>query len=177
MIGLKRGIVKIVPYRKEWAKLFEKEKKRLEKALGNKVVDIQHVGSTSIQNMPAKPIIDINVGIKMMKNSGKFIKLFKSLGYEYNPKFGSGRTHMVFIKGNRVSKTHHLHLMRYNGDIWKKHLSFRNYLHEHKSDAKKYEQLKKSLQKKFTNDIHSYIINKAEFIKNIIKKAKKHNQK
>lgn len=171
MIGLKRGVVKIAPYCKEWAKLFEKEKKRLEKALGNKVVDIQHVGSTSIPDMSAKPVIDINVGIKMMKNSGKFIKLFKSLGYKYNPKFGSERAHMVFIKGNQVSRTHHLHLMRYNGDIWKKHLSFRKYLREHRGDAKKYEHLKKSLQKKFTNDIHNYIVNKAEFIESIAKKV------
>lgn len=175
MIGLKKGTVKIVPYRKEWATLFEKEKKRLEKALGNKVVDIQHVGSTSIPNMSAKPIIDINIGIKMMRDSIKFIKLFKSLGYEYNPKFGNKRTHIVFSKGSQVSTTHFLHLMRYNGNIWKQHLSFRNYLCKHKSDAKKYEQLKKSLQKKFANDKsrHNYIINKARFIKNIIKKASK----
>lgn len=175
MIGLKKGTVKIVPYHKEWMKLFEKERGRLEKALRTKVVDIQHVGSTSIPNMPAKPIIDINVGIKMMKNSGKFIKLFKSLGYEYNPKFGSERAHMVFSKGSQVSTTHFLHLMRYNGVIWKKHLSFRNYLREHESDAKKYEQLKKSLQKKFINDRsrHNYIINKAEFIKSIVRKASK----
>ena len=89
MIGLKRGTVKLLPHNPKWSEVFEKENKILVRALNGLVVDIQHIGSTSIPGIPAKPIIDISIGIKSMKNSRDFIKNFKDYNSNnnHNPKF------------------------------------------------------------------------------------------
>ena len=74
MLGLKRGTVKLLPHDASWTKKFEKEKKRLLSRLGDSIIDVQHIGSTAIPHIPAKPMIDILVGIDSMRNRAKFIK-------------------------------------------------------------------------------------------------------
>ena len=63
MIGLKRGTVKLVPHNSKWEELFKKEKQLLKKTFGDTILGIEHIGSTAIPNIPAKPIIDIDVGV------------------------------------------------------------------------------------------------------------------
>src|SRR5258708_935131 len=122
MIGLKRGIVRLLPHNPTWILIFEKEKQFLLSKLGDLIIDIQHIGSTAIPGIPAKPIIDISIGIKSMKNSKSFIKLFKKLGYEYRPDFGGPNIQLLFVKGPETLRTHYLHLMKYAGAIWKNDL-------------------------------------------------------
>ena len=172
MIGLKRGTVKLVPHNPKWEKLFEKEKKVLEKKLGNLVIDIEHVGSTSVPGISAKPVIDILVGIKSMTDAKKCIKQLESLGYEYMPDRGEKGRRIFFAKGSHKRRTHHIHLVKFGGKVWESHILFAEYLRRHKKRAKQYDALKKSLLKKFEKDRESYTKSKAKFIRETIKKSR-----
>lgn len=167
MIGLKRGTVKLMPHNKGWFSIFEKEKKLLKKKLGNLAIDIQHIGSTSISRIPAKPIIDIAVGVRSLKDVKKFPKLLKSSGYKLIEEAGTSYR-IFFSKGAEMKRTHHLHVMKYNGRVWKKDILFRDYLRNHKVRAKQYTNLKKSLAKRFSKERLAYTANKSGFINETI---------
>ena len=90
MVGLERGTVKLNPFTNEWERLFSEEKSRLQAAIGKYVLDIQHVGSTSIPGMVAKPIIDIAIAVKNFEKASICIKAIEQLGYEYKGENGRG---------------------------------------------------------------------------------------
>ncbi len=169
-IGLKRGTVKLLPFNKNWAKSFEKEKKHLTSKLKDLVVDIQHIGSTSIPGMTAKPIVDIAIGVKTMKGSKKFIKILESAGYKFINHFGNLNTHLFFVKGEESNRTHYIHLIKYQGKIWQHNMFFRDYLSKNKSAAKKYINLKQKLAVQFVDKRKLYTAAKGNFIKDIFAK-------
>jgi GrpB-like predicted nucleotidyltransferase (UPF0157 family)/GNAT superfamily N-acetyltransferase len=173
VIGLKRGIVRLVPYSKEWATFFEKEKTILQRTLGNQVLGIQHVGSTSIPGMVAKPIIDIAVGIESIKDFKKCIEPLKTAGYE-SKEVNKNHNQFTFNKGPEEKRICHLHLVKYNGEIWKDYLAFRNYLKANKKRAIKYSTLKERLAKKYPENRVKYTKNKSNFIRETIKIARLH---
>ena len=125
-IGLKRGAVKIVPYKKEWAEEFEKEKARILDVCGDKLIAVEHIGSTSVPGLAAKPIIDIAVGIKRLKDAEQLLKPLRKLGYRFYKKFQ--RQRLFVAKGPESNRTHYLHVMRYKGAKWNTDQLFRNYL-------------------------------------------------
>ena len=100
MIGLKRGIVQLASSHKQWTKEYKKEKSRIQKALGDHIVDIQHIGSTAVLELKAKPIIDILIGIKRLKDAKKLIKPMSRIGYKFHKQFGH---QMFFAKGSDAS--------------------------------------------------------------------------
>ena len=173
IIGLKRKKVKLISYRPEWKKLYKKEKNLLLKTLGKNILDIQHVGSTSISGIKSKPIIDIAVGIKSLKIGKKFIVPLKKLNYEYRGNAGvKGR--LFFAKGSRKNRTYYLHVEKINSKNWKNHIIFRDYLRSHKKAIKKaikeYNKLKEKLAKKFKDDRDQYTAKKEFLIRKIINK-------
>ena len=172
MIGLKRGIVKLLPHDKKWKTLYEREQAVLKNKLNSLVVDIQHIGSTSIFGIPAKPIIDVSLGLRKLKDAKKLIKPLATLGYEWR-KGVSGPNQWLFVKGPEEKRTHYLHVMCYNGGIWKHDILFRDYLQKNPSRAKQYRMLKEKLATKYANDRGTYTKNKAEFILETIKIAKR----
>lgn len=169
MIGLKRGTVKLVSYKKSWADEFEKEKKRILNKLGNRIVDVQHIGSTSVSGLYAKPIIDISVGVRRLKDASKLKKDLNSLGYKFDRVF---QQQIFFAKGPDKKRTHYLHLMRYKGSKWMTDILFCDYLRGHKSSVRQYNELKKKLAKDFSNNRQKYSDAKDKFIKETIKLAK-----
>lgn len=172
-IGLKSGTVKLLPYNKKWRVLFLKEKKLLKSALQNiDIVNIQHVGSTSIPKLKSKPIIDIAVGIKSLPHGKKCIKPLEKLGYEYKHDAGIKGRHF-FAKGSPENRTHYIHIEKYNGKLWKNHIYFRDYLKKYSKARKEYQKLKKELAIKYANDRDSYTLEKNKFIEKIMKKAVK----
>ena len=174
-IGLKRGSVKIILYKKEWAREFEREKARISKVCGDRVVAIEHIGSTSVPGLAAKPIIDIAVGIKTLKDAEKLLKPLDTIGYHFYKKFQ--RQRLFVAKGPDARRTHYLHVMRYNGAKWKSDQLFRDYLRSHPKAVKQYSELKKKLAGAHADDRQTYSDNKNTFIKSVIAKAKKSSQK
>ncbi|TET77291.1 MAG: GrpB family protein [Candidatus Heimdallarchaeota archaeon] len=172
MIGLKRGMVKLKPYNPQWKEFFKKEKKLISSVITAFLIDIQHIGSTAIPNIVAKPIIDVAVAIDSLDNIEKIIPPLENIGFIYRGEQGIPDRHM-FVKGGENYRTHHLHVMQKDHYEWNKHILFRDYLKKHPNDAKQYSELKQKLFLKYGNDREKYTESKSEFIQNIIEKAKK----
>jgi GrpB-like predicted nucleotidyltransferase (UPF0157 family) len=171
MIGLARGTVKLLPYNYRWIELYKQEEKLLFSLIGQYVIDIQHVGSTSIEGLDSKPIIDIAAGVKSLDDVESFRDLLEDAGYQYRGSAGvEGR--VMFAKGSEDSRTHYLHIEVYDGDLWKNHIYFRDYLRLNKKSVEEYSRLKKELARKFNEDRESYTSAKNDFINFILKKAR-----
>lgn len=170
VIGLQRKKVELLPYNPAWQKLYQKEAKLLYSAIGKYILDIQHVGSTSIPGAKAKPIIDIAIGVINLKNAEKCINALTQLGYEY--KYNAGiKGQRFFAKGSESSRTHYIHITKLNSRMWKDCVLFRDYLRKHKEAIKEYNELKENLAKKYKNDRYTYTAQKDSFIKSTIKKS------
>lgn len=171
MIGLQRGKVKLIPYKKEWAVEFEKEKLRLEKILGDKAISIEHCGSTAVPGIKAKPVIDIMVGVKTIKREGEFCnnKLDKITGYYSRNKYFSKKDRFVVAKGNEQTRTHYIHIVKHKGAIWSRLINFRDKLRKNKNLAQKYSKLKEDLFKAHPDERRVYTEKKSNFIKSILK--------
>jgi GrpB-like predicted nucleotidyltransferase (UPF0157 family) len=169
MIGLERDIVKLIPYNSNWERLFEDEKSRLQEVIGAYVLDIQHVGSTSIPGMIAKPIIDIAIAVQSFEDATVCIKPIEQLGYEYRGEFGIPRRH-YFTKGD--PRTHHIHMNEISSRDWLDQITFRNYLIQHPGVAKEYAELKVKLAQSYPTNRQLYTESKAPFINHVLQLAR-----
>lgn len=169
IIGLERGVVRLVPYDPGWVGLFEEEKARLSSALGNRALDIQHVGSTAIPGGIAKPIIDISIAVESFEAGFACVKPMEELGYGYAGENGIPRRH-YFVKRNPAT-THHIHMFEITSNHWHDHLLFRDYMRSHPEAVQAYTHLKHQLLEQFPANREAYTEGKAEFIRGIIEKA------
>lgn len=164
----------LVEYDPEWKNLYNSEKQIIEGAIGvNKIIRIEHIGSTAIPGLCAKPTIDILVEIKDETDTGLFIENLKKIGYHFIPKPENPPPHMMFAKGYSengfTGQTFHIHL-RYMGE-WDE-LQFRDYLIRNPESAHEYAELKRILSIVFINDREAYTNNKTDFIKKILMKCR-----
>jgi len=164
----------ITPYNSNWPKLAAEEIALIKKNLPYAwIVDIQHIGSTAIPGLPAKPIIDIYIGVASIQEAQKAIKPIEKLGYVFwsdNP----NKEKMFFVKGMPPfgkGRTHHIHIVEYNSTYWRARILFRNYLRTHPDKAEKYAQLKHELMEKYEFDREAYTDAKSSFISSILEKA------
>lgn len=178
MIGLKRGTVKLVPHNPKWEKLFEKEKQLLKKTFGDIILAVEHIGSTAIPGIPAKPIIDINIGVESLDVARNIKEKFEKLGYEHRP-FVPGKTKVdlkwqeLYVKGPEAKRTHYVHVTVFGGSYWKNDLLFRDFLRKNPERAKQYAELKKQLAEKYADNRETYTKNKEQFISKTLEMAKK----
>ncbi|WP_393959966.1 GrpB family protein [Priestia megaterium] len=170
MLGLERGLVKLEPYDYNWLILFDKERELLSSQLKGLIIKIEHVGSTSIEGLFAKPIIDIAIGVSSLDKVIKIREKVKEIGYLEVPVSIDGKH--VFAKNKENKITHFLHIMIYNQDLWKDQISFRDYLRSFPDAKMEYVKLKEELTNKYPNDVVSYTNEKKEFVDNILKRAK-----
>ena len=171
MVGLKRGTVTLLAHDPEWEMVAEQTIIQLKNLLGDVACDIRHVGSTSIPTIKAKPIIDIAIGVKQLEDIRPFIPIMKEHGFHQKD---VGHVHQVFFSAGDFEKdirTHHIHVVQYNGMEWLNYLNFTAYLNAHPTVAHQYEQLKESLVSRFSNDRVAYTDGKADFIRHTLRKA------
>jgi GrpB-like predicted nucleotidyltransferase (UPF0157 family) len=169
-MGLKVGTVKLEKYNPEWKKMFEEEKNNLKEKFGNTALSIEHIGSTSIEGLSSKPIIDIAVGINNLEEFNKVKDKF--LLEPYSVKEDSDPGEILIRKGLEDNRTHFIHVMEIDSDRYNNSIRFRDYLRNHKEALKEYEELKTILAEKYADDRKSYTKSKNEFIKSILEKAK-----
>jgi len=169
MIGLERGLVRLVPYTGEWKQLFEEEKGLLQTAIGQYVLDIQHVGSTAIPGMVAKPIIDIGIAVTCFEEATVCVGPVEQLGYEYRGEHGIPRRH-YFVKGD--PRTHHIHMNESGSRAWQNLVLFRDYLIQHAEVAEEYAALKVEVAQQYSTDREAYLDGKAPFIERILENAR-----
>lgn len=170
-MGLKRGIVVLEDYNDKWKDEYLKEKKLLESVLKDKIIGIEHVGSTSIPGLKSKPIIDICVIVKSLDDVEVFKELLEPYDYHFRGHQGVIDRYF-FAKGDEDNRTHYLHLEEKDSDSYQNHILFRDYLINHPSYIKKYEEIKESLANSYSDNREEYTKGKTEFIKNVIELAK-----
>ncbi len=168
VLGLPRGTVRLRPYSADWPRLFEAERARLQAAIGWYVLDIQHIGSTSVPGLAAKPILDIGVAVTNFEAAAVCIESLVALGYEYLGELGIPRRH-YFVKG--APRTHHLHMNEITSDDWQRTIAFRDYLRRHPEAAQEYADLKHALTVCFPEDREAYTNAKSGFIARILQQA------
>ncbi|MDJ0724574.1 MAG: GrpB family protein [Prochloraceae cyanobacterium] len=174
MLGLERGKLKFVPYNSEYSRLFQLEKELLQNAVADYILDIQHIGSTSIPGIIAKPILDIAIAIENFETAKVCIEPIANLGYTYMGEYGLARRHF-FIKGKDI-RTHNLHVWEINSNDWKRHIIFRDYLIKHPEIAQQYAELKIKLLQQHQGDRERYQEGKSEFIEAIEALARSENK-
>lgn len=171
MLGLKRGIVKLCDHDEAWEQNAAQTIEKLKIIFGSAAVDIQHVGSTSIVNIKAKPIIDIAVAVNNYDEVVKLIPALEQSGFmhcEHNVP-----EDMLFVCGDQNAdiRTHHIHVVKSGSKEWHNYINFRNYLNAKPDVAKEYEALKIGLMSKYQTDRLAYTDGKAEFITHILRRA------
>lgn len=169
MHGLTRNKVALSPYSASWPIIFQQEKETLIKLLGKEnFIDIQHVGSTAIPFIDAKPIIDIAIAVNSFEKSKILIKPMTDTGYTYRGENGIPRRHF-FVKFAENKSLFHVHMNEQTSKDWINQIYFRDYLLSHKEKALEYQSLKRVLSDKYPDDRISYTQGKNEFIESILK--------
>ena len=151
-----------------WAQRFEEESALLDVALGDDVIDIKHVGSTSVPGLRAKPIIDILVAVELFGDIASYSERLAPLGYTHQQHIADDER-LFFWKG--TPRTHHLHIVEYATWEHQRHIIFRDYLRKHPDIARRYTQIKEELASAFKNDRPAYTRGKTAFIKAIMDRA------
>ncbi len=170
-----RAPVEICEYDTAWPLKFEKQKGDLMNAIGNKVVAIEHIGSTAVPGLGAKPIIDIMVGLRQLSDAEDCIEPLRRIGYAYVPELEAEiPERRYFHKGpsNVPEKHYHLHMVEIHGEFWSVQILFRDYLRTHSDSAREYFKLKKKLAAKYRLNREAYTDAKSSFIKSTIAKAR-----
>jgi len=161
--------IKVVEYYPAWVQLFEKLRDFVFPVLSDLVVTIEHVGSTSVPGLSAKPIVDMDVVVSTLDDVHIAIQRLTTLGYVHEGDLGAtGRE--AFIPPDAVP-WHHLYVCATDNDEFKRHILFRDYLRSHPEDAKLYGDLKLELAQRFRNDRTAYSNSKSDFVKEILKRA------
>lgn len=164
--------VEVVEYKREWPILFREEAEKIKRILGNELIDIYHIGSTAVENLKAKPIIDIMPVVRDIAKVDSYNKEFEKLGYEPKGEYGIGGRR-YFRKGLEV-RTHHVHIFQIsNSKDIERHLAVRDYLRTHPEDVFEYGQLKSKLATLYPSDIEAYCDGKDAFVKELERKALK----
>jgi len=176
MIGQHKRNLTVVPYQSGWKELFEREADLLHHALGGKALRIEHIGSTSIPGMAAKPIIDIIVVVDTLTLTQKLIPVLEALGYEYKM-HDTIPERMFFAKESSPEyRTHHLSLTEQGSGFWKNYLAFRNYLRAHDQVAAEYVDLKKHLAELYAQTQQLDREGKSEFVGRVLELAGKEEE-
>lgn len=158
--------VVVLPYDEKWKKDFFDIKNELQQALGELAISIEHVGSTSVEGLAAKPIIDIDVIVKK-ENINDAISALKSIGYIHEGDLGIPGREAFAYDGKEHLQQHHLYVCQEDSLELKRHIAFRNYLRMHPEAVDEYSKVKIDAATLYPENIEKYIEYKTPFIKNI----------
>lgn len=174
MLGLNKDVVTLSPHDEKWKILFLQEKELLQSLIGEHIVDIQHIGSTAIEGIAAKPMLDVLIGVRAMDNVKKFDKYRLKDADIYHLGKVELEGKAVFAKFSNLeelTKTHVFHVVEFEGNWWQQHTLFRDYLNKHTEVARKYESLKKELALKYPDNERNYTDAKKAFVDEVLRLA------
>jgi GrpB-like predicted nucleotidyltransferase (UPF0157 family) len=163
----------IETYNPAWIEKFEQEAERLKEVLGDDLLGVEHIGSTSVPGLPAKPIIDIMVLVADPETADRMIPKLQDIGYPFDIELHR-RTQFperhLFRKGH-PTKFHLSIAYANNGSFWKRQLAFRDYLKEHPEERDRYAELKRQLIEKDPTGQNTYIGGKTDLINEMLDKS------
>jgi GrpB-like predicted nucleotidyltransferase (UPF0157 family) len=160
-----QDIVELVEYDPGWPDAYEEERGRLAQAFLPLRPHIEHIGSTAVPGLCAKPIIDIMVGVPLIKSAETYNPFLEPLGYRHVGQDEEGER-VFYRKG--MPRTHHLHIVTFGSEAWHRHLSFRELLREDADLRERYAQLKRQSAKDHREDREAYVSSKEGFIQDAV---------
>jgi GrpB-like predicted nucleotidyltransferase (UPF0157 family) len=168
----------VVPCDDAWPSLFEEERALIERTIGPWLEGIEHVGSTAVPGLAAKPVIDILVGVKSLDDSPILVERLVRIGYEYVPEFERVLPFRRYFRKMREGRrTPQIHLVkRSNTEWWDRHLLFRDYLRADPEIAGEYARLKYDLSDRFGEDREAYTDAMGHFISEIVRRAQENER-
>lgn len=159
----------LVAYDEQWPALYEAERALLQITLGQVISDIQHIGSTSVPGLTAKPVIDILLAVSGLDELDKLTSEMERAGYTARGENGI-LNRRYFTKGG-VQRSHHIHAFAAGDTQIVKHLAFRNYLIKNKDKAEEYAEVKRAAALTTKRDTHRYSASKTSFIEHHLRLA------
>ena len=167
---MSRAPVILEEYDSSWPSKFEEEKEYLMAVAGKwHFGSIEHVGSTAVPGMVAKPVIDVMFGVKTLDESRAAIEALVEAGYEYWP-YKAEVMHW-FCKPSDAFRTHHLHLIPYESPLWQERIKFRELLRSDDKVATEYANMKRELAATYREDREAYTDKKWPFIQRVLQSA------
>lgn len=171
--------IAIVDYDPNWPRMFEHERRRILLALDDLVVGVEHIGSTAVPGLAAKPIIDILAGVRNADDLDAAVGQLTSIGYAYDP-FPQFPDRRFLRDGSMGVGPHHMHLTAYGSDFWTEKILFRDWLRTHPQTARKYLALKSDLAARYGGDrerYERYTDGKNAFIGQVLTLARRHSRR
>jgi GrpB-like predicted nucleotidyltransferase (UPF0157 family)/GNAT superfamily N-acetyltransferase len=155
--------VRIVDYDATWPAAAAEELRRVKQALGNVAVRLEHVGSTAVPGLAAKPIVDLQLSVAALEPRAAYVEPLEALGYLFAPAPESPDFHF-FGKPPERPRSHHLHVCKAGSDHERRHLAVRDYLRAHDDEAATYAALKRDVASRHPQDRLAYIEGKEQFV-------------
>lgn len=162
--------IKVTPYDDNWPALFEDYAAKIRKALGANCLEVHHIGSTSVEGLAAKPVIDILPVVKDITKVDDANQAMQTLGYEVNGEFGM-LFRRYFYKNEGEERTVNVHVYEQGNPEIERYLLFRDHMRTHPDDKQAYGDLKTKLAKQHPDDIESYLNGKSAFVESIDSKT------
>jgi GrpB-like predicted nucleotidyltransferase (UPF0157 family) len=162
--------IRIVAYDAGWAAQGKAELRRIEKALGPLALRLEHVGSTAVPGLTAKPIIDLQVSVDTLEPRSRYVEPLERLGYLFVPDPESPDLHF-FARPPARPRSHHLHVCVRDSQHELRHLAVRDFLRSHAEEATKYAALKREIAGRHPQDRLAYIAAKDRYVSDLEARA------
>lgn len=156
--------VRVLPYDRDWKVQFDAIRQELEAALGDLILGVEHVGSTSVEGLSAKPCIDIDVVIRDYAVFSQVVQRLASIGYTHKGDLGIKDREAFRYSGKPHLMKHHLYVCPQDSGELHRHITFRDFLRSNPEAVRKYGQVKETAAQLFPEDIDKYIEYKAPCI-------------
>jgi GrpB-like predicted nucleotidyltransferase (UPF0157 family) len=164
MQGYGGGSIMVSDYDPAWPATFEQERASLHTALGPLVLTVEHIGSTAVPGLAAKPIIDLQLSVRDLAEARSgCVAPLQALGYAYMPEYEARLPGELFFRKGQPW-THHLHVLQADHPRWRRRQLFRDHLRDHLEVAHAYAKLKRDLAAAFDNDMSGYMNAKTAFV-------------
>ena len=166
---MKTKRVIVVPYDKNWKSAFEEIRKEIENAIGDLIIGIEHIGSTAVDGLAAKPCIDIDVIIKDYSVFNTVVRKLEAIGYIHEGDLGiKGREAFKYTNKEHLQQ-HHLYVCPRDSKELHRHIAFRDFLRSNPEAVRKYGAIKEKAAQLFPTDIDQYIAYKTPCIEELYK--------
>jgi GrpB-like predicted nucleotidyltransferase (UPF0157 family) len=161
-------MIVLAPYDPTWPSQFAAARDEILSACGGLVIEVHHIGSTSIPSIAAKPVIDVLPVVRRFADGFACVTSMQSLGYESRGEYGIEGRH-YFVRGD--PRSHQVHMFAADHPEVARHLLFRDYLRAHPAERAAYERLKRELAERFRSDVPAYAAAKTPFCDRIVRLA------
>lgn len=159
--------IEVVQYSKNWPQCFDMAASTIKNIIGNNCIDVHHIGSTSIEGLSAKPVIDVMPVVRSIRNVDQLKDQFQQFGYEWRGELGIPMRRYLQLNDGDL-RIQNIHIFEEGNPEIEKHITFRNWMRSHPDACAQYGELKGKLAKKFPHDILGYGLGKDDFIQTVL---------